>query len=541
MPETQENSKQLLDISRSMSEMLKEFKGVNKSLEGVSKVFSPEFAKGLKDLLGGDGLVKKLTEKISKDPAAGGEKPGFLTGSKLTGGSFGRKETGGFPDMGSIKGFFKKGGVAKSKGNYVVGENGPEVVSLPAGSAVIPLNVSDLIDGLSDMWEFTTVVEGDGPKILDYDKSKNAIITDIGDWNVDTLIKKYKEQGAYDANLDMTAEERAGNMRRSAKAVTSLNKLQEKIKSSKDGSNESTVDQKIGKSAGPTREEIETEKKRLIKEDPEFYSDKKNMDAEIDSFIRSYNFNEKSISSLGDKDKASQKIEEPVNLEEKKKRRFGRDKESTEEQDKKEKSGFLSNLKNKREEKKEAAEAEGNAGDLSKKIESGQTLLEGEKKSEGLAKSGPSFFSKISEKREERKNESEKSSALSKLSAKVKGEPENKKSEPIEGGGLSRSPLELAEKKSAPVPEPAPPAPTPQTSTPGAVSESSSPSGENKSEKSATYAEKSSPQAPAATSTSPLGNDTEVIKMLLSQIATSISGPLNVYNPDPFRPDSRRI
>jgi hypothetical protein len=31
------------------------------------------------------------------------------------------------------------------------------------------------------------------------------------------------------------------------------------------------------------------------------------------------------------------------------------------------------------------------------------------------------------------------------------------------------------------------------------------------------------------------------IKALLGSIARSLSGPLNIYNPDPFRPDSRRI
>lgn len=68
---------------------------------------------------------------------------------------------------GGLKGIikaFQEGGVAKKEGKYLVGENGPEVVKLPKGAGVIPLDVKDLIAGLKTV-----------PELADLIKDKNTI------------------------------------------------------------------------------------------------------------------------------------------------------------------------------------------------------------------------------------------------------------------------------------------------------------------------------------------------------------------------------
>jgi hypothetical protein len=68
---------------------------------------------------------------------------------------------------GGLKGIIKalqEGGVAKKEGKYLVGENGPEVVKLPKGAGVIPLDVKDLIAGLKTV-----------PELADLIKDKNTI------------------------------------------------------------------------------------------------------------------------------------------------------------------------------------------------------------------------------------------------------------------------------------------------------------------------------------------------------------------------------
>ena len=529
MPENQETNKQLLDVSRNMSEMLKEFKGLNKSLESVSKVFNPEFAKSLKDLLGNDGVLKKISEKIpslSSEPKTESTAGKFKIPEGLFGGTQGLGQT----KASGIKGFFKYGGIANEEGNYVVGENGPEVVSLPKGSAVIPLDVSDLIDGLKNVYQLKKEIADNS---VDYEPSTDTILTGNGKYPISELIKSYSQ--------DMTEAQAAGSegdYQRNSEAVTALSKLYERTSKTASSEGETKSDSSV-KSSGPTPDQIEAEKKRLIADDPEFYSDKKNLDSEIDSFINSYNFNEESIKSLGKKENESQKIEEPVKLEEKKKR-FGRDKDESEEGEKKEGSGFLSKLRD----KKEKGEPKENTEGLSKKIESGVTLLAGTKGASRIAEKIPGF-SKISEKA----GPGGKASAISagsKLSAKAIGGIGKREKEPQAEGSLSKSPIELAEKKSAPAPVAENLTSPPQASSPSAQGESGSPapaksSSEEKSESGSSSSEKSSSVQSSGGSSSGLGDDVVAIKSLLAQIATNLSGPLNIYNPDPFRPDSRRI
>jgi flagellar biosynthesis GTPase FlhF len=54
---------------------------------------------------------------------------------------------------------FQTGGVVNKEGNYLVGENGPEIVKLPLSSAVIPLDIKDLSEGLTKIPELSKIVK----------------------------------------------------------------------------------------------------------------------------------------------------------------------------------------------------------------------------------------------------------------------------------------------------------------------------------------------------------------------------------------------
>ncbi len=58
-----------------------------------------------------------------------------------------------------ILGNFQTGGIAEKEGKYLVGENGPEIVKLPAGSSVIPINIKDLIEGIAKVPELANLAK----------------------------------------------------------------------------------------------------------------------------------------------------------------------------------------------------------------------------------------------------------------------------------------------------------------------------------------------------------------------------------------------
>jgi hypothetical protein len=81
---------------------------------------------------------------------------------------------------GGLKGIikaFQEGGVAKKEGKYLVGENGPEVVKLPKGAGVIPINIKDLMEGLKTVPELADLIK-DKDTIDFYGSSYNPSIID---------------------------------------------------------------------------------------------------------------------------------------------------------------------------------------------------------------------------------------------------------------------------------------------------------------------------------------------------------------------------
>ena len=101
-----------------------------------------------------------------------------------------------------------------------------------------------------------------------------------------------------------------------------------------------------------------------------------------------------------------------------------------------------------------------------------------------------------------------------------------------------------------PPPKPAPPPevkPAPTAAPAPEKSKSENPEASSKSETAGTpskagAAEPASSGASSSSSGAPLSNeDAKDIKSLLSKIASTLAGPLNISSPDPFRPNSRRI
>ena len=149
----------------------------------------------------GEGAIKDLTKAIS---GLLGEK-GPLMGkiSEMAKGSVPKGGEGPNKDFsniaGGLKGIikaFQEGGVAKKEGKYLVGENGPEVVKLPKGAGVIPINVKDLMEGLKNVPEFSSLLKNSKEGSLNFfgNPSNPGLIDPEGfNMNLSGLLEKYEE------------------------------------------------------------------------------------------------------------------------------------------------------------------------------------------------------------------------------------------------------------------------------------------------------------------------------------------------------------
>ena len=144
----------------------KEAKESNKDSGGIK-----DLTKMLSGLLGEKGpLMGKIVEmgkgKILSDQGAG---------KNLA------EQSKDFTNIaGGLKGIikaFQEGGVAKKEGKYLVGENGPEVVKLPKGAGVIPINIKDLMEGLKTVPELADLIK-DRDTIDFYGSISNTSVVD---------------------------------------------------------------------------------------------------------------------------------------------------------------------------------------------------------------------------------------------------------------------------------------------------------------------------------------------------------------------------
>jgi hypothetical protein len=163
----------------------KEVKETNKDSGGMK-----DLTKMLSSLLGEKGpLMGKIAEmaKSKTSPIPGADKQPNEPNKDFTNIAGGLK--------GIIKAF-QEGGVAKKEGKYLVGENGPEVVKLPKGAGVIPINVKDLMEGLKTVPELAELIKDkDSVDFYGNTNSPSVIDSEGVMMNLKKLSRNYEKMG----------------------------------------------------------------------------------------------------------------------------------------------------------------------------------------------------------------------------------------------------------------------------------------------------------------------------------------------------------
>jgi hypothetical protein len=653
----EEKTRKRVESAKEKEERRNERKAKRKKSEAESEVINPGDNKIKKDKLRNkSALLDKLSSNLKNEK----KRVGRLDLNKIRDLISGKSP---------IKGALKLGGEVQDPGNYLVGENGPEIVNLPARTSSVSVDVSDLVEGLSKVSEISKYIVGEK---LEVNPSNRTIETESGNISLNALEREYLSKFTVDksresalivsslqklsnrissipapdtslaqpkkeeAFLSESKSEASGEKvqkggKKEADAKTaeqnllSKNKLglfkkgSEEKKAGAEDKNEllkpqsQTVEQKLStKAKGPTAAEIEAEKKRLIEEDPDFYSDPKNMEDEIKSFIESYDFtpeSAKNLLTLSTKEKAteppksedlskkSKSAGESSSLSEKIKsglleknplKKLGANLEGKEDKKGKpagEKKGILDKLLTKK--KPEPVESKSPAAGT-KEAKSGAP----DNKKGAFAAKGEKLgiLDKIKEKTKDvfpGKPGPFKESSEGKLSSKIPGIKDglfdNKKGGEKSGslvkGGLSPLKQTISPEKMIPAakgintkeigdgllggskskieksvsslslrsPDNRQTEKPKESSKPSSDSSKSSyastPPKETKEEKPSPKETKIKEKADSksGTSESSGSGNMDDIKGLLSQIAISLSSPVTFYNPDPFRPDSRRI
>ena len=209
---------QMLDLSRSIEKLSSTVKKNTDATDSLSELQtskdqkSPDL-KPIMDALSGLKDLKPLTDELKKLDFGGLSKTLKGIGNPLSGAKQAVENINplkGF-DVNKIIGAFQEGGIAKKDGNYLVGENGPEVVKLGPESAVIPLNIKDLMEGLKKIPELSKAIEGGNIKVYGEEKNLSVFnspnITDLKNRvNLDKLEKEYGDK------LDVSKESKVAGV-----------------------------------------------------------------------------------------------------------------------------------------------------------------------------------------------------------------------------------------------------------------------------------------------------------------------------------------
>ena len=513
------------------TEMTDTLKDLNKTLKDVKKILESKPAPTNKSA---EGENPKLAAEVKS------KNPGFDFS----------KVKGGLKDV--IKAF-QEGGVAPKDGKYLVGENGPEVVKLPKGSGIVPVNIKDLISGLSNIPELSKFIKDD---TIDYygDGYSTSVVSKDGKkmdlrnlmYSYDEKAYNYDESGKNPDPIMMRQMEMNSDALQSliTKGYTTVNKAIGDIKSKAetarseakyDWDNES--DYKF----------LESTKESIIDslEDKDLYQNSDYTLAQAD-LIASQMLLDKRKSEPKDEFDKLGKLEDKsaavINP------KLG-DKKS----EKEEKSGGLFSkigLKKKEKGEKTGEEAEPEKGEgkasmlLSKAGKFAENVAFGVAgkvlgsnlpgaggmlAQKGLGALKKSIDNKVDEKKGTSSENKESKSSLAKQESPAGGIPAGAAT--LTSSVKKLSPQTKKEETKSPeqseTPKPTPAAASPKTT------ESKAP------------ATKSAESAKTDTSTqSPLGGSQDLndIKSALSRIASILEGPLTVSPLDsPFRPDSRRV
>lgn len=403
-----------------------------------------------------------------------------------------------------IKGKFQTGGVAKEDGKYLVGENGPEVVALPKGSGVIPINTKDLIEGLKKVPELSAILkDSDSINVTGDNYEKSILSSDGKRISLSKLITNYEDE-TINSRLDedSISKETIEGLDRNLKTLEDLQKsvddrLSAEFQSIKEEKTKLSEKRGRPESADEFKERLQ-KSEEILKTLPEVErSDiaiaKANLEAERMILLK--NLGSKTPGSVNEETKS-----ESVSVKTDLKKLNSESKKSVEEGagTKEEKTpGMFSKIGGKL--LKSAGRV---AEDVAQKTGFGGAL--------SLAKKG---VEKLSEKKSTEGAETKMEKSVSKLSA------------------APAKPESSPEPSSSPTPPTPTPAKTPAPST-QSVSTTSTASPKTESKGGST----------TSSSDGLTTKDLDEIKATLTRIAFLLEGPLTVSNLEsPFRPDSRRV
>lgn len=425
-------------------------------------------------------------------------------------------QTFDFGTKSEIKGKFQTGGVAKEEGKYIVGENGPEVVALPKGSGVIPINTKDLIEGLRKVPELSGLLkDSDSINITGDNYSKSILSADGKRISLNRLITQYEDDSIeLDVDNDPKGKETLERLENNLKSLESLEKA---------------ADARLNEELQMIKEErTKLDQKRGRPETAEEFSERIDKSSDI---LNTLPPEERTELAVAKATLEAQKI--LLN--------------KTGENPPAESQG------------KEPAESVAVKTDLKKiNTEAKNPEAEGKSGKEGSEK-GPGLFSKLGDQLKKSAGRVAEGVAqqtglggafslakkgIGVLSEKMKSEEPAKASAAApttEAPKMEKSALKL----SAPAPKPEAPAETPKPATP--PTPTPKPVSVSQTEQ-ASSAEKSSgakaSTSPATTDQSKniTTEDMDAIKGALARIANLLEGPLTVSQiDDPFRPNSRRV
>jgi hypothetical protein len=425
-------------------------------------------------------------------------------------------QTFDFGTKGEIKGKFQTGGVAKEEGKYIVGENGPEVVSLPKGSGVIPINTKDLIEGLRKVPQLSDLLkDSDVINVTGDNYSKSILSADGKRISLNRLITQYEDDSI---ELDVDAD---------PKGKETLEMLEKNLKSLE--SLEQSVDQRLSEELQMIREEkTKLDEKRGRPETPEEFSERIDKASDI---LNTLPPEERTELAVAKATLEAQKI--MLN-----------------------KAGENTPAES---QGKESAESIAVKTDL-KKINTEAKNPETEGKSEkGSSEKGPGLFSKLGDQLKKSAGRVAEGVAqqtglggafslakkgIGALSEKMKSEESAKApttSPTPEAPKIEKSSIKLAApapKSEAPVETPKPSTPPAPTPTPTVLTQTESTSTMEKSSGSKT----STSATTMGQSNNITTEDINAIKGALARIASLLEGPLTVSQiEEPFRPNSRRV
>lgn len=550
--------KQLLDVSRTLSEVASELKKTNRDLESIAKSVSKDLPREIKKVADSQKeTVKSLNEsrKESAKSSAGDKSTAPLAGGDEAAKGRERLKAMGLEDfMGmyedelaklsaaktkSVKGGLKNGGTIKEGGNYVVGENGPEVVTVPKNTNVMPLNISDMIEGLDQIDEIKKYISKEGTVKAQVFEGVNYLLAESGFDRVslESLKDSFQKQIVPGDPKTFPNGTKISDIRflehRIKKAAMNPSATLDgvdRILAERDELKKSSPDDPL-MNFYPSKDELEKYQAELLIQKPELAGDSEGLVKELRKYAqdeagkRSKESAESGESKRSKKNKEAkaEKSESQPTLESKLKK--GSESEKSEaSEEKKEKSKFGEKIKS-------------GLSSLIKPTESGKSfddLVGFGDNMKGGGVSAKSAAASLSAKATSNKTAGSASGLLSKKSTKAASQPA-----PV---AENKSPSLSVPKKTEPQPQPAPAQSAPMQSSEPAKTESSSASMKESTPAAATS---NAPTAGAETAksggSSISSQDLDQIKGLLANISRSLSGPLNIYNPDPFRPDSRRI